>query len=122
MRRLPRRIERIADAAEHSRFSLSVRLFSDEFSDERDRRHVTGMLHQVLLTVPAATRISWPRCCSGPTPARASPPGSGCTGSSATTSCSSAPSRAAGTGGHPPKERVNDLPFLAIVGTGGEPG
>lgn len=51
VRRLPRRIERIADAAEHGRFSLNVRLFSDE----RDRRHVTGMLHQVLLTVLAAT-------------------------------------------------------------------
>ncbi|MER5324042.1 ABC1 kinase family protein [Streptosporangium roseum] len=51
LRRLPRRIERIAGAAEHGRFSLNVRLFADE----RDRRHVTGLLHQVLLTVLAAT-------------------------------------------------------------------
>ncbi|GAA3039186.1 AarF/UbiB family protein [Streptosporangium longisporum] len=51
VRRLPRRIERIADAAEHGRFGVNVRLFADE----RDRRHVTGMLHQVLLTVMAAT-------------------------------------------------------------------
>ncbi|MFF5207366.1 ABC1 kinase family protein [Streptosporangium sp. NPDC000396] len=51
LRRLPRRVERIASAAEHGRFSVNVRLFSDE----RDRRHVTGLLHQVLLTVLAAT-------------------------------------------------------------------
>ncbi|GIH80099.1 ABC1 kinase family protein [Planobispora longispora] len=51
MRRLPRRVERIADAAEHGRFGVNVRLFADE----RDRRHVTGLLHQVLLTVLAAT-------------------------------------------------------------------
>jgi ubiquinone biosynthesis protein len=51
LRRLPRRLERIASAAEHGRLSVQVRLFADE----RDRRHVTGMLHQVLLTILAAT-------------------------------------------------------------------
>jgi ubiquinone biosynthesis protein len=51
LRRLPRRVERILGAAEHGRLSVNVRLFADE----RDRRHVTGMLHQVLLTVLAAT-------------------------------------------------------------------
>jgi ubiquinone biosynthesis protein len=51
LRRLPRRLERIAGAAEHGRLSLQVRLFADE----RDRRHVTGLLHQVLLTILAAT-------------------------------------------------------------------
>jgi ubiquinone biosynthesis protein len=51
LRRLPRRLERIASAAEHGRLSLHVRLFADE----RDRRHVTGLLHQVLLTILAAT-------------------------------------------------------------------
>ncbi|MET8140884.1 AarF/UbiB family protein [Sphaerisporangium sp. NPDC005288] len=51
LRRLPRRLERIAGAAENGRLSVNVRLFADE----RDRRHVTGMLHQVLLTVLAAT-------------------------------------------------------------------
>ncbi|WP_307845456.1 AarF/UbiB family protein [Planomonospora sp. ID67723] len=51
LRRLPRRVERIASAAEHGRFGVNVRLFADE----RDRRHVTGLLHQVLLTVLAAT-------------------------------------------------------------------
>ncbi|WP_248965049.1 ABC1 kinase family protein [Sphaerisporangium perillae] len=51
LRRLPRRVERIVGAAEHGRLSLNVRLFADE----RDRRHVTAMLHQVLLTVLAAT-------------------------------------------------------------------
>jgi ubiquinone biosynthesis protein len=51
LRRLPRRVERIASAAEHGRLSVHVRLLADE----RDRRHVTGMLHQVLLTILAAT-------------------------------------------------------------------
>jgi ubiquinone biosynthesis protein len=51
LRRLPRRIERIASAAEHGRFAVNVRLLADE----RDRRYVTGLLHQVLLTVLGAT-------------------------------------------------------------------
>ncbi|MFI6632897.1 ABC1 kinase family protein [Nonomuraea fuscirosea] len=51
LRRLPRRVERIASAAEHGRFSVNVRLLADE----RDRRYVTGLLHQVLLTVLGAT-------------------------------------------------------------------
>jgi ubiquinone biosynthesis protein len=51
LRRLPRRVERIASAAEHGRLSVHVRLFADE----RDRRQLTGMLHQVLLTILAAT-------------------------------------------------------------------
>ncbi|GLW98165.1 AarF/UbiB family protein [Microtetraspora sp. NBRC 16547] len=51
LRRLPRRIERIASAAEHGRFSMNVRLLADE----RDRRFITGLLHQVLLTVLGAT-------------------------------------------------------------------
>jgi ubiquinone biosynthesis protein len=51
LRRLPRRVERIASAAEHGRLSVQVRLFADQ----RDRRHLTGLLHQVLLTLLAAT-------------------------------------------------------------------
>ena len=51
LRRLPRRVDRIAAAAETGRLNLNVRLFGDE----RDRRHVTGLLHQVLLTVLGAT-------------------------------------------------------------------
>jgi ubiquinone biosynthesis protein len=51
LRRLPRRIDRIAAAAESGRLSMNVRLFADE----RDRRHVTAMLQQVLLTVLGAT-------------------------------------------------------------------
>ncbi|MEQ4718527.1 AarF/UbiB family protein [Nonomuraea sp. B19D2] len=51
LRRLPRRVERIASAAEHGRFSMNVRLLADE----RDRGYVTGLLHQVLLTVLGAT-------------------------------------------------------------------
>lgn len=51
LRRLPRRLERITDAVERGRLGINVRLFADE----RDRRHVTGMLHQVLLTILGAT-------------------------------------------------------------------
>lgn len=51
LRRLPRRVERIASAAEHGRFSMNVRLLADE----RDRGYLTGLVHQVLLTVLGAT-------------------------------------------------------------------
>jgi ubiquinone biosynthesis protein len=51
LRRFPRRVERIASAAEHGRLSVHVRLLADE----RDRRHLTAMLHQVLLTILSAT-------------------------------------------------------------------
>lgn len=51
LRRLPRRIDRIAAAAESGRLGLNVRLFADE----RDRRHLTGLLHQALLVILGAT-------------------------------------------------------------------
>jgi ubiquinone biosynthesis protein len=51
LRRLPRRIDRIAAAAESGRLGLNVRLFADE----RDRRHVTGLVQQVLLTALGAS-------------------------------------------------------------------
>ncbi|WP_219462852.1 ABC1 kinase family protein [Nonomuraea rhizosphaerae] len=51
LRRLPRRVERIASAAEHGRLAMNIRWLADE----RDRRYVTGLLHQVLLTVLGAT-------------------------------------------------------------------
>ncbi|HEX7308163.1 ABC1 kinase family protein [Lentzea sp.] len=51
LRRLPRRIDRITGAVEQGRLSMSVRLFADE----RDRSYVTGLLHQVMLTVLGAT-------------------------------------------------------------------
>jgi ubiquinone biosynthesis protein len=51
LRTLPRRIDRIASAVEGGRLSVNVRLLADE----RDRRVVSGLLHQVLLTVLAAT-------------------------------------------------------------------
>jgi len=38
-------VDRIADAVEHGRLSVNVRLFADD----RDRRVATGLLHQVLL-------------------------------------------------------------------------
>ena len=50
LRRLPRRFDRVTSALEQGRLSLNVRLFADE----RDRRVVTGLTHQVLLTVLAA--------------------------------------------------------------------
>lgn len=51
LRRLPRRIERIAGAMEHGRVGINVRLFADQ----RDRDVVTSLVHQVLLAFLAAT-------------------------------------------------------------------
>lgn len=51
VRRLPHRIDRLADAAEHGRLRANVRLFADQ----RDRRIVTNLVHRTLLTVLAAT-------------------------------------------------------------------
>ncbi|GLY52723.1 AarF/UbiB family protein [Lentzea sp. NBRC 102530] len=51
LRRLPRRVDRITGALEQGRLSLSMRLFADE----RDRSFITGLLHQVMLTVLGAT-------------------------------------------------------------------
>jgi ubiquinone biosynthesis protein len=50
LRRLPRRIDRIGGALEGGRLSVSVRLLADA----SDRRHLTSLLHQVLLTFLAA--------------------------------------------------------------------
>ncbi|NEK56491.1 AarF/ABC1/UbiB kinase family protein [Geodermatophilus sabuli] len=44
LRRLPRRVDRIADAVEHGRLGVNVRLFADA----RDRRLVTGLVHLTL--------------------------------------------------------------------------
>ncbi|MFG2087558.1 ABC1 kinase family protein [Spirillospora sp. NPDC048824] len=51
LRRLPRRLDRITAAAEVGRLTLNIRLFADE----GDRRTVTGLLQQVLLTILAST-------------------------------------------------------------------
>ena len=51
LRRLPRRLDRIADAVEHGRLSVDVRLLADS----RDRRWITGIVHQALVTVIGAT-------------------------------------------------------------------
>lgn len=51
LRRLPRRLDRITGALEEGRLSVNVRLLADE----RDRRLLTGMLHQVLLAFIGAT-------------------------------------------------------------------
>ena len=50
LRRLPRRIDRVGQALETGRRSINVRLLADP----SDRRFVTGLLHQVLLTFLAA--------------------------------------------------------------------
>jgi ubiquinone biosynthesis protein len=50
LRGLPRRFDRLADGLEHGRLRINVRLFADD----RDRALVTGLLHQVLLTVIGA--------------------------------------------------------------------
>ncbi len=49
LRKLPRRIDRIVGALDRGRLSVNVRLLADE----RDRRHVTALLHQSLMTVIA---------------------------------------------------------------------
>lgn len=51
LRRLPRRFARVTSAVEEGRLSHNVRLFADE----RDRRLVTGLTHQFLLTFLGAT-------------------------------------------------------------------
>ncbi|MEV4349862.1 AarF/ABC1/UbiB kinase family protein [Actinoplanes sp. NPDC049596] len=51
LRGLPRRLDRIGDAVEHGRLRFNVRLFADD----QDRRLVTGLLHQTLLTIIGAT-------------------------------------------------------------------
>jgi ubiquinone biosynthesis protein len=51
LRRLPRRLDRVADAVEHGRLNVNVR----PFADSRDRRWITGLVHQTLLTVIGAT-------------------------------------------------------------------
>jgi len=54
LRRLPRRVDRISGALEQGRLGVNVRLFADE----RDRRVVTGLTNQFLLTfLGAATGI-----------------------------------------------------------------
>ena len=50
LRRLPRRVDRIGHALETGRLSVNVRVLADP----SDRRFVTGLLHQVLLTFLAA--------------------------------------------------------------------
>jgi ubiquinone biosynthesis protein len=47
---LPRRFDRVTSALEQGRLSLNVRLFADE----RDRRVVTGLTNQFLLTFLSA--------------------------------------------------------------------
>jgi ubiquinone biosynthesis protein len=50
LRRLPRRLDRITSALEHGQFAISVSLFAHE----RDRRHITSLVHQTLLAFLAA--------------------------------------------------------------------
>jgi ubiquinone biosynthesis protein len=50
IRRIPRRLDRISSALEHGRFSIGVR----PLADDRDRRVVTRLVHQTLLTILAA--------------------------------------------------------------------
>jgi ubiquinone biosynthesis protein len=50
LRRLPRRFDRVTGAMEQGRFGINVR----PFADERDRRVVTVLTHQFLLTLLGA--------------------------------------------------------------------
>jgi ubiquinone biosynthesis protein len=45
LRRLPRRFDRVTGALEQGRLSVNVR----QFADERDRRMITGLVHQFLM-------------------------------------------------------------------------
>ena len=62
LRRLPRRIDRIGEALETGRLNVNMRFLADD----RDRRFVTGLLHQILLAFLAAASGSHgrsdPRC------------------------------------------------------------
>jgi ubiquinone biosynthesis protein len=51
LRRLPRRIDRISESLESGRLAVNVRLLADE----RDRRYLTGLVHQILTAFLAAT-------------------------------------------------------------------
>jgi ubiquinone biosynthesis protein len=51
LRRLPRRFDRVTRQLEQGRLGVNVRLLADE----RDRRVIASLLHQVLLTVLGAT-------------------------------------------------------------------
>ncbi len=50
LRKLPRRLDRLADAAESGQLTANLRLFAKA----EDRRVITAWLHQILLTVLAA--------------------------------------------------------------------
>jgi ubiquinone biosynthesis protein len=51
LRRLPRRLDRITGSLERGRLGINVRLLADE----SDRRYLTGLVHQVVLTFLAGT-------------------------------------------------------------------
>ncbi len=51
LRRLPRRVDRIADTIEHGRLRTRISLFADP----AERRTLTELVHQVLLTLLGAT-------------------------------------------------------------------
>ena len=51
LRRVPRRLDRISTALEDGRLAVNIRLLADD----GDRRIITGLLHQVLITFLTAT-------------------------------------------------------------------
>ena len=51
LRRLPRRLDRISGSLEHGRLGINVRLLADA----GDRRYLTALAHQFILTFLAAT-------------------------------------------------------------------
>ncbi|HEY5261341.1 MAG TPA: AarF/UbiB family protein [Solirubrobacteraceae bacterium] len=51
LRRVPRRLDRVTGSLEEGRLSVNVRLLADE----RDRRYITSIAHQLILTFLAAT-------------------------------------------------------------------
>ncbi|MFF5128709.1 ABC1 kinase family protein [Streptomyces syringium] len=51
LRRLPRRMDRVTSALEEGRLGVNVRVFADS----RDRRYIRALVHEILLTILAAT-------------------------------------------------------------------
>ena len=51
LRRFPRRVDRLLDSLEHGRLNTNTRLLADA----RDRRWITGLVHQLLLTALAGS-------------------------------------------------------------------
>lgn len=87
LQRLPRRLDSLADAAQHGDLGMSVRVLAHP----EERAFLTGVVSQLVMTLLAGGRRCAPSCSCSPTPGRWSLPGFACSPSSASR-CSSSPS------------------------------